>query len=122
MGIRFIVALFLGLLMQWPRVASRLGDCSAAACATIAATMTCCEGESSCSCAEESTPSKSPAPLGVVDVDLKLFLAKAPKTLRLGPTLTAEKPVASLTAVSRRDAHAGFAEVPLAVALSNFLI
>jgi hypothetical protein len=122
MGIRFIVALFLGLLMQWPQVASRLGDCSAAVCATIAATMTCCEGESSCSCAKKCTPSKSPTPLSVVDVDLKLFLAKAPKTLRLDPTVTVEKPVASLTAVSCRDAHAGFAEVLLALALCGFLI
>lgn len=123
MDSRSIVALFMGLVIQWSQIGAHFGDCTATTCATSAAPMACCENESSCPCAGDSTPNKSPTPLDVVGVDLKLLLAKAPEAApRLSPTQTAEKRVASLTAVSSRDAHAGFAEVPLAVAFCSFLI
>jgi hypothetical protein len=121
MGIRRIIALFMGLVIQLSQVQSSVATETTKTCGTSGHGMSCCEGLKSCPCAKKSDPSEKPAPLLPAAVELKLFVSKAsgpsdfdaihfPQTARV------------LACRSRPEAKIGYAGVPLSVAFCRFVI
>jgi len=121
MNVRSIIALFLGLLMQFSQVPSRAVDQPIQSCATQGEFMACCAGLEACPCAKESDQNQKPAPAIPAGVDLKMVIAKYSGThgadaLVLRPLETA------LITDSQTESRSGYAGVPLSVAFCTFVI
>ena len=121
MGIRSIIALFMGLVIQLSQVQLCVAAESTKSCATSGDRMSCCEGLKSCPCAKKSDPVEKPAPLVPAAVDLKLFVSKAS-----GPSgfdvIHFPQSVRVLVSAARRESNTGYAGVPLSVAFCRFVI
>lgn len=121
MEIRSIIALFMGLVLQWSQVQSCLATEARQPCAAQAHSMSCCEGLKTCPCAKESRDQPKPTPLLPASVELKLLLSKAPEPPRLGAFVA---PPAAAMAVVATPAlgWSAYAGVPLSVAFCSFVI
>ena len=121
MGIRSIIALFMGLVIQLSQMQVCVATEPAKSCATSGHRMGCCEGLESCPCAKKSDPSEKPAPLVPAAVDLKLFVSKAS-----GPgcldVIHFPRSIRVLGSAARRESKTGYAGVPLSVAFCRFVI
>jgi hypothetical protein len=120
--LRMILALFMGLIIQWSQMHACLGDSTYPKCAEPSSAMSCCKSIKSCHCAEDTNPEQKPAPVVVVSVDLKLLLSKPPENDRFVTVVCSRSSTSEETAISTPDWHAGFAGVPLSVAFCRFLI
>ena len=121
MGLKPIIALFLGLLIQWSQVQVCSVDVAAPPCATAPDSMACCNGLKSCHCAKDSDSDQKPAPLVAAAVDLKLLLSKAPETPCLA-VLVFPPNDSVLGAASVSRVCGGYAGVPPSVAFCCFVI
>lgn len=121
MGLKPIIALFLGLLIQLSQVQLCPGDVAAPPCATAPESMACCEGLKSCHCAKDNDSDQKPAPLAVVAVDLKLLLSRAPETPCFAAFIYSPDD-SVLGAASGSRVCGGYAGVPLSVAFCCFVI
>ena len=121
MGMRSIVALFLGLLIQLSQVQSCLAAEPAKPCATKAHPGCCCDGMRSCPCAKDSDQNQKPAPLIPAALDLKLLISKTPGTHGLDALIPPPAAAVVFTASSPKSRN-GFAGVPLSVAFCRFVI
>ena len=121
MSFRLVIALFMGLFIQLSQVQTFGVVLTDGPCAKAAQSMDCCEGLKSCHCANESDSDQKPAPLTVVEVDLKLLLTTAPETSSVAALVSLpEDSVLGAASVSR--VCGGFAGVPLSVAFCCFVI
>jgi hypothetical protein len=121
MGLKPIIALFLGLLIQLSQVQLCSSDVAAPPCATVPDSMACCDGLKSCHCAKDSDSDQKPAPLAVAAVDLKLLLSKVPETPCFA-ALISPPDDSVLGAASVSQVCGGYAGVPLSVAFCCFVI
>ncbi|MES2438443.1 MAG: hypothetical protein V4584_05235 [Verrucomicrobiota bacterium] len=120
MGLKAIIALFLGLVIQISQVHSGLAA-SVAACGDMNQSMSCCEGTRSCPCISESDPDQKPAPLIPATVELKWFVTRSHEPDRfLAAVAPLENPVPAVSRV--RENRAGYSGVPLSVAFCSFVI
>jgi hypothetical protein len=121
MGIRSIIALFMGLVIQLSQVQTSVAAEPTKSCGTSAHRTDCCEGLKSCPCATKSDSKEKPAPLVPAAVDLKLFVSKASgpgsyEAFHFPPTDSV------FFNTTRLDSRSGYAGVPLSVAFCSFVI
>lgn len=121
MGIRTIIAIFMGLVLQISQVQSCLGAEILNSSGKNSCKMSCCEAIQSCPCAKECDSNQTPVPAIPVSVDLKSHLTKSPDPSRI-PHFT----VPSVHTVALRCATnftlTIYAGVPLSVAICRFII
>ena len=122
MTIKSIIALFLGLIIQFSQAQSGLAIESVKPCGGKAHSMSCCDGLKSCPCAKESEPVQKPGPLIPAGADLKLLVSKIsePSGLEVLPFPPTEELIAPVR--SQTDVRCAFAGVPLSVAFCRFVI
>lgn len=121
MSFRLVIALFMGLFIQLSQVQTFGAGLTDGPCAKAAQSMDCCEGLKSCHCAKDNDSDQKPAPLAVVELDLKLLFSKAPEAVSLA-TLIPPTQHSVLVAASVYRIGGGFAGVPLSVAFCSFVI
>ncbi len=121
MDMRSIVALFLGLVIQFSQMPSCLAAESAKPCATQAHRVCCCDGLESCPCAGNSDSNQKPTPAIPAAVDLKWLISNAPATHRPGALISPPTDAVALTE-SFTESRSGFAGVPQSVAFCRFVI
>lgn len=120
MGLKAVIALFLGLVIQLSQVQAGLAA-AVSACGDMGKPMSCCQGPKSCPCVSETDRDQKPAPLIPSAGELKWFVSKSPEPDRFIAVLPAPgKP--ALPATRTGDAFAGYAGVPLSVAFCSFVI
>lgn len=119
MNVHPLIALILGLVIQFSQVPSRVVGESMNPCA--ARPMTCCEGMKTCPCAKEGERKQQPAPLIPATADLKSLVAKTPGTDAMAAFIAAP-PAAVLPKGAVAPARRAYAGVPLAVAFCSFVI
>lgn len=120
MGLKAVIALFLGLVLQFSQAQSGVAALLAT-CGDVDQPMSCCEEAKSCPCLSETDPDQKPAPLVPATVDLKWFISKSAEPDRFTPVPPSlERPVLSATRAG--DTFAGYAGVPLSVAFCSFVI
>ena len=121
MSIKSIIALFMGLVIQWSQVQSCVAAISAAPSGAKASPRCCCAGLESCPCVSDRDPEQKPAPLIPAAVDLKWLLPKA-----IGANILAApvspKADAGIATASPAEARWAYAGVPLSVAFCRFVI
>ena len=118
-----IVGLFLGLVIQLSQVQPCAATDSKQACPTaVAQVHSCCEGKTSCPCANNSEQAPRPVPAIPVSVDLKLHAPKGRELDFLTLFFLPISPVAVPATASFTESSSGFAGVPLSVAFCNFVI
>ncbi len=119
MDVRSIIALFLGLVIQFSQVPSSMMVQPSKACATQS--MSCCEGLESCPCAKESESDSKPTPAIPAAVELKMAMA-----ISTGSIDAVESPCKFVETTaflgSQTETTNGFAGVPLTVAFCIYLI
>jgi hypothetical protein len=121
MGMKSIIALLLGLVIQLSQVPACMADLPLIPCATSALPMDCCEGLKACPCAKENDRNQKPSPLTPAAADLKLLISKAPESIRLA-TLFSPPADAVLVTASSLENRSGYEGVPLSVAFCMFVI
>ena len=121
MDMRSIVALFLGLVIQFSQVQSCLAAAPARPCATQAHGVCCCDGMRSCPCAKENGRDPKPTPAIPAALDLKWLISNAPGTYSPGASIPPTTDAVTLTE-SFTESRSGFAGVPLSVAFCRFVI
>ncbi len=119
MNIQPLIALILGLVIQFSQVPSRLAGESMKLCAVRP--MACCEGIKTCPCAKEDERKQQPAPLLPAAADLKCLVARTPGTDALAAFI-APPPATLLPSGAGAAARQAYAGVPLAVAFCRFII
>jgi hypothetical protein len=120
MGLKAVIALFLGLVLQFSQAQSGVAALLAT-CGDMEQPMSCCEGPKSCPCLSETDPDQKPSPLAAAVVDLKWFVSKPTEPDRFVSVPQAlENP--AIPATRAGDTIAGYAGVPLAVAFCSFVI
>ena len=121
MAIKSIIALFMGLVIQFSQVQSSLAATPAKSCGGEAQSTCCCKGLQSCPCAKESDPDQKPGPLIPMGSDLKWFASKASEPAGLDELIfpQTEDVVSTGSQVVARSAFAG---VSLSVAFCRFVI
>jgi hypothetical protein len=120
-ALKFIVSLFLGLVLQLSLLESNMPTQAVDSCAPQSPGMSCCDGLASCPCAKESPGHEKPAPLLPASMDLKFFVSKFPEAPRFdsrSPLPTAAGAVIPSPVAFRN----GYAGVPLSVAFCSFVI
>lgn len=121
MNLKPIIALFMGLVIQFAQMQSCVAAGSVNPCESKAHSACCCDGLQSCPCASDSDPDQPPAPLIPAAVDLKLLVSKAPATDSLvAPFPPQAEPVVSTT--SRAEPRRLYPGVTVAVAFCRFVI
>jgi hypothetical protein len=118
MDVRSIIALFLGLVIQFSQVPSRVMDQPTKACATA---MSCCEGLDACPCARNNESDQKPAPVIPASVELKIAIAIA-SVSHDTVALLSKAIEGNAVMGSQRESCVGFAGVPLSVAFCTFVI
>jgi hypothetical protein len=121
MNLRFVIALFLGLVIQLSQAQTFASADSSPACGDTAHPMGCCEGLNSCPCADKGAPNEKPAPLIPATIELKPLVSQAPETICPAPLFSAPTSAMCVTA-SRIESRSGYAGVSLAVAFCSFVI
>ena len=121
MNVKAIIALFMGLVIQWSQMQSCMAAIPAGSCGGNARSGCCCEGLQSCPCASDRSPDQKPAPLIPAAVDLKWLIPKATATDSLHAPVSPQSETKVAT-VSRAEARRAYAGVPLAVAFCRFVI
>ena len=121
MEFRSIIALFMGLVLQWSQVQACLATEASQPCAAQAHSMSCCKGRKSCPCAKETREQPQPAPLIPAGVELKQLLSRAPESPRL-VALVSRPEAARAVVATPAPARSAYAGVPLAVAFCCFVI
>ena len=118
MGIKSVIALLLGLVIQLAQVPLCFALESAA---PQTPSVCCCTGSDSCPCVSESEPPPRPEPLVSVALDLKWLISQGSACCRPGPR---NVPSTDLTAppVSLPESHRGYPGVPLSVAFCCYII
>lgn len=120
MGLKAVIALFLGLVIQFSQVQSGLAA-SISACGDKDQPMSCCEGPKSCPCISETDADQKPTPLIPATVDLKWFVSKPQEPDRFIAVVS--PPAASVLPATRaRENRTGYSGVPLSVAFCSFVI
>lgn len=118
---RSIVALFLGLVIQFSQVPTRAADQPANPCATQSIAMACCAGLEACPCVDDSAPGEKPAPAIPAGVNLKYSLATSSEDGNMEATPSSL--LASISVLeSQTDIRSGYQGVPLNVAFCSFVI
>lgn len=120
MNLKSIIALFMGLVIQFSQVQASLAAGTAKSCGR-GESMSCCDGLKSCPCASEGDSDQKPAPLAPVAVDLKWLVSKPaePQTLE---ALISPPSDAVVPAATGPEFAGGYAGVPLSVAFCRFVI
>lgn len=121
MTIKSIIALFLGLLIQFSQVQSSFADEAVKSCGEQGEFMSCCEGLRSCPCAKGGDSEQKPGPLIPATLELKPLLSKASETISLD-VLVSPRAESIEWYARQTDSARGFAGVPLSVAFCRFLI
>ncbi|RYD23066.1 MAG: hypothetical protein EOP88_05655 [Verrucomicrobiaceae bacterium] len=120
MGLKAVIALLLGLVIQFSQVQSGFAAL-VSSCKDTAEPMSCCQGPDSCPCLSETNTDQKPAPVIPAGIDLKWFVSKSTEPDRLVSASSACGQSA-LPATRARDSFAGYAGVPLSVAFCSFVI
>ncbi len=121
MAIKSIIALFLGLVIQFSQVPSSFASEPAKSCGVLADSPCCCEGLQSCPCAKEGNSHQKPAPLIPAAPELKPLISKAPEAINLDAMIPPEAEEGEFS-VAQKDPAMGFPGVPFSVAFCRFLI
>lgn len=118
MVLKAVIALFLGLVIQFSQVQSALAA-SIYACGDMEQSMSCCEG--SCPCISETDSDQKPAPLIPATLDLKWLVSKPQEADRFIAMVS--PPAASVLPIAgARESRPGYSGVPLSVAFCSFVI
>ncbi len=121
MNIKSIIALFMGLVIQFSQAQPCLTAAPAKSCVENESSSCCCGDFQSCPCVSESPPDQKPAPLIPGAVDLKPLISKAPEPCG-SETLASPPPTAALPAATLLERRSGYTGVPLSVAFCRFII
>ena len=121
MAIKSIIALFLGLVIQFSQVQSGFATEPGKSCGVLADSLCCCAGLQSCPCAKEGDSNQKPGPLIPAAPELKPLISKAPATINFD-AMTSPQAEEVEFSVSQTDPAKGFAGVPLSVAFCRFII
>ena len=121
MNFEAIIALLMGLVIQWSQVQAFPAATAAASAGAKVRSMCCCEGLQSCPCASDRSPDQKPAPLSPATADVKLPISKATESSSLDAPISSQS-AAGVATVSRAEARSAYAGVPLAVAFCRFVI
>lgn len=121
MNVSSIIALFLGLVIQWTQLQAAFAFDPATSCGGHGVAMSCCDGLQSCPCVSEGEPDQKPSPLTLPAGDLKLLVSGV-----TGPSgvdeLLSQSTEISVSATSGAAFVPGYAGVPLSVAFCRFVI
>lgn len=120
MGLKAVIALFLGLVIQFSQVQSGLAA-PVSLCGDMDQPMSCCEGPESCPCISENDPDQKPTPLIPAAVELKWIVSKPQEPDRFIAAVTPPE-IPMLPAPRLRESRAGYSGVPLSVAFCSFVI
>lgn len=118
---KFVIALFLGLVIQFSQVQASLAAESGKSCGEAGEAMSCCEGLQSCPCAKGGDSEQKPSPLIPAALDLKTLLSKTSESINLDALVSPRAETIKCFA-TQTDPASGFAGVPLSVAFCRFLI
>lgn len=121
MSFKSIIALFMGLVIQWSQVQSCVAAISAGPSGTKASHSCCCAGLESCPCVSDRDPDHKPAPLVPTAVDLKQLVARTAGPNSLDVPISPRSATQVATA-SREESRRAYAGVPLSVAFCCFVI
>ena len=121
MAIKSIIALFLGMVIQFSQVQSGFAAEPGKSCGVLADSLRCCEGLQSSPCAKESDSNQKPGPLIPAALELKPLISKAPETINLDAMISPQAEDVG-SSVPQTDPPRGFSEVPLSVAFCRFVI
>lgn len=121
MAIKSIIALFLGLVIQFSQVQSSFAAETVETCGEQGGPVSCCEGLRSCPCAEEGDSEQKPGPLIPATLELKPLLSKTSETISLNALLPPHAEAIEWHTTQTYPAR-GFEGVPLSVAFCRFLI
>ena len=121
MTIKSIIALFLGLLIQFSQVQSSFAAEAVKTCGERGGSMSCCEGLRSCPCAKGGDSEQKPGPLIPATLELKPLLSKASETILLDVLVSSSVEAIECHA-TQTDPARGFAGVLLSVAFCRFII
>jgi len=120
MGMKSIIAMFLGLVIQFAQVQSCLATDAVNPVSPQTHSMCCCAREESCPCAKQSDPKQKPSPLIPATVELKWLVSKASDSHDLAVRVALSPN--SVWNASTSKARRGFSDVSLAVAFCRFVI
>ena len=121
MNLKPIIALLMGLVIQFAQMQSCVAASSVNPCEGKAPSLCCCEGLQSCPCAGNSNPDQQPAPLIPAAVDLKFLVSNAPGTNTLNAPISPRTDVV-VSIASRSEAWRSYPGVTLSVAFCRFVI
>jgi hypothetical protein len=120
MDLKSIIALFMGLVIQFSQVQSLLAADTAKSCGG-GESMSCCDGLKSCPCASEGDTDQKRAPMAPVTVDLKWLVSKPSEPNPLEALISPPND-AVVSSTTSMELPSGYAGVPLSVAFCTFVI
>lgn len=121
MGMKSIIAMFLGLVIQFSQAQSCLSVGVVNAVTSQAHSTCCCAEEISCPCAKQGDSSEKPSPLTSATVELKWLVSKSSDPYDLAALIIPPSDLVLVT-ISTGKVHSGFVGVPLSVAFCSFVI
>lgn len=121
MGMKSIIALFMGLVIQISQAQLCLAAAAVNAVSSPSHSMSCCAGAESCPCAKQSDPAQKPSPLIPVVPELKWLVSRVLEASGLAARIVPPSDPVRV-GVSKSKALGGFTGVPLAVAFCCFVI
>jgi hypothetical protein len=119
MNLKSIIALFLGLVIQFSQVLAMSTSDFSSPCGEGGA-MSCCDRQESCPCVSSGNPDQTPPPLAPAAVEMKWFVAKRvdPEPSVVRSVVSGETLVTALWA----ELKCAYAGVPLCVAFCRLII